>query len=478
MRQRFILLAFFTISGVSSGCAIYRAQPLDPREELESLRRITLEGLSIAFTHPGEGSRFAPAAFNLADGLDESELVAVALALNPDLAARRLEVGEAQSQLISAGLWPNPEVGLDLRPGVAGSAGYTADASLLADLLKGWERSARRGAARARIEEAKAEVVAEEWKVARQARLARLEVLAGERLSALFEEEARLRRRALELVRERRGLGEATALEAALSELELAEVERQGRQAKSRLEQARRELNRLLGLPPEYELELAGAGQPPPAMAIPAELPAVSSRELEDRLVRGRFELRAQEAAYRRAEEELRLAVYRQYPDFKIGPSFNREPEGSLFLGVGASLEIPLFDRNQGEIAEKLKRRERARAEYAALLHRLRAGAAAAWLELERAHEDVKAVQQGVEPLLAQIEGLLERGMRARELNILDWLAAEQRFLATRRSLAEAFSSWQRAVVELETAVGASLDDLQAEKIKDQETEKIKRSSS
>ena len=46
-----------------------------------------------------------------------------------------------------------------------------------------------------------------------------------------------------------------------------------------------------------------------------------------------------------------------------LPPSFERDVEGSDGLGAALSLELPMFDRNEGEIAQKTAERERRRAE-------------------------------------------------------------------------------------------------------------------
>ena len=87
--------------------------------------------------------------------MDEGELVAVALTLNPGLRATRAELGEAQALLIQAGLWPNPEVGVAVRPELGGgSTGFELD--FLFALLRPGERKTKKSIAKATVEEARA----------------------------------------------------------------------------------------------------------------------------------------------------------------------------------------------------------------------------------------------------------------------------------------------------------------------------------
>ncbi|MCK6478621.1 MAG: TolC family protein [Planctomycetaceae bacterium] len=432
-----------------AGCVSYEPDPLDPAKELAALRTRGIPEVELVRSTAGP---LVPrgAAFDPADGLDEAELVAVALTLNPELRARRLEAGEARAALIQAGLWPNPEVGLSVARGLESGAGTTVDFDFLFELLRGAERSARIDAATAKVEEVRAGIVAEEWRLAAEVRRQRLAVLAAEREVSLLGEEAALRERTRETVRRRRDMGEGTEVEVAASDLEVAEVRRETLRAEGEVEAARRELARLLGLPPGYALRIVGSGDP-----LPVEvLPDVPEAEIDRRLLAGRPDLKALEAAYKRAEHELRLAVERQYPHLNLGPLITREDDGAWHAGPSIGLELPLFDRNQGEIAEKEAQRARARAEYVAALQRARAEAMDALGRMRRVRTELDAFEKEVLPLVQRTQDLAERAFRAGEVGVLDWITAQQRALTTRKALLESAVRYRAAALDFEAAVG------------------------
>ncbi|MEV9607765.1 hypothetical protein AB0364_29405, partial [Klebsiella pneumoniae] len=93
------------------------------------------------------------------------------------------------------------------------------------------------------------------------------------------------------------------------------------------------------GLPPAYELKLTDSGTPL-TITLYQDL---ADDEVDGRLLAGRPELRGAEAAYQRAEQELRLAVIAQYPRLGLGPAFERELEEDKGLGLALSLELPLL---------------------------------------------------------------------------------------------------------------------------------------
>lgn len=438
---------------IGAGCARYQARPLDREATLEELRATRLEGMVVKRSALDQRGLAMPQ-LDLADGLSEEEVVSIALTLNPDLKAKRLEIGEAQSLLVAAGIWPNPELGVSVGHGIGGASGYTVGMDLLFELLRPNERSARKQAAQAQVDAKRAEVAAEEFRLATEARTGLLNVLAAEASVSQLTQATTLRQRVADLLRERREAGDVTELERSAAEMELGQVQRELREARREVANARRDLNRLMGLPPDYVLQLTDAGKP---LEIRTAY-SLASEDLERRMLTGRFELRAREADYQRTEQELRLAMLRQYPRVSLGPTFERELEGDKSLGLGASIELPLLDRNQGEIAEKQAQRDQLRQAYTAALHQLRAECAAAYAGLRQAEEELAAQEKDLLPLVRRNEELFEGAFRAGEVPVLDWITAQERTLEARREYLKAAIEYRKAVIALEGALGLPLN--------------------
>ncbi len=78
------------------------------------------------------------------------------------------------------------------------------------------------------------------------------------------------------------------------------------------------------------------------------------------RAVLDRLDIRRSLAQYTAAETDLQLEIAKQYPDIQIGPGYTYEEKNNFFT-LGVSITLPLFNRNQGPIAEaEAKRREAA----------------------------------------------------------------------------------------------------------------------
>lgn len=74
-------------------------------------------------------------------------------------------------------------------------------------------------------------------------------------------------------------------------------------------------------------------------------------------------------AEYRASEAALRLEVANQYPDLTLSPGLLWDA-GQAKWSLGLSLVLPLFDRNQGPIAEARAKREQAAKEVFAVQSR------------------------------------------------------------------------------------------------------------
>ena len=387
-------------------------------------------------------------------------MASIALSLNPGLKAKRLEVGLTEALVLSAGFLPNPKVAVGWRPALGNSSGYTANADLLVELLAPGERDARIDAATARSAAVRAEVLATEWRLVSETRLSWLAVLSAEQGMDLLTQEVRLREQAVAHLRSRRELGEGTELDVAAAELELAQIQRDLRLATADLETSRRSLNAILGLPPDHRLELTASGKPLAIMVFED----LSDEELDQRLLSGRFELRALEASYEQAEHELRLAVAKQFPRINIGPSFDHENDGGDYLGLGVGIAIPLFDRSQGEIAERESQRRQRRAEYVTLLHSLRATAYERRATLRRAKAELDMQARDLLPALSRLSALFESAFTARDINVFEWLTVRERALKAQRGYLDAIVRYRRQVIEFESATGLPLSRPPAER--------------
>lgn len=176
--------------------------------------------------------------------------------------------------------------------------------------------------------------------------------------------------------------GAAGGSDVALLELELARARAKELEVHSALVQVEARLAKLVGVHAGSFEHLSRDAVP----IFPAELPDLAS--LKSHLVFQHPGLGRLRARYEVAERSLHLEVANQYPDLRVGPSFEGDTgQESYLLGLTLGIEIPAFDRNQQGIARAEHRRTEVRVGYEATLNR-------ALVELERAHRTLELARE------------------------------------------------------------------------------------
>ena len=152
----------------------------------------------------------------------------------------------------------------------------------------------------------------------------------------------------------------------------------------------------------------------------PARPPAVEGllRALPDR----RLDLIALRHRYRGHSAALDAAHAAAFPPIQIGVFVNQEVDENLSAGPTLSIGLPIFDRNQAQIARQEAVRERTGDEYDARLQRARADVLALHRQLEIIAAELAAATEAGE----QLTDLAERARRAHASGALTLLRAHE----------------------------------------------------
>jgi len=337
-----------------SGCEAYSPLPLDPQPRLaERLADLDSGPASAGWGKPAIDPR-RPL------GIDAVSLLAVEN--DPDLASARAARGVAEAQVVQAGLLPNPQMTGQLTPVLGGpgtATGWTVGLSQDIRALVTLSSSRRSAAFAAR--QVEADLLWQEWQVIGKARLLFVDIVEGDRVSRLLAAQRRLfaeryRRSARAVAEGNLPLSIAVPDLAALSDLDklIADFDRQ--------QQTRRhDLDALLGLDPRVELRLADDIRLPPIdpAAIERQLPLLPDR---------RPDLLALQLGYAAQQEKLRGAILAQFPALVIGVLGGSDTTAVLSAGPSVTLELPVFNHNQGNIAIENATRRKLHDEYMARL--------------------------------------------------------------------------------------------------------------
>ena len=447
------LAAALTLCG---GCAHYHPEPLTPVAIQQQLQRYSLADLASEYSKAGR-TESPP---DLAEGLGPDEAGLAALVLNPALKAKRLECGIAAGQLITAGLYPNPSfdnkslLGSQRPPGRKSIEG-----SFSIEVLRWQEQFANVQTKKANVEAVHYEILSEEWKAVIEARTAYWVVVAAREKLKLNQKELDLSERLLNSVKKRIKNGIASAFDSNLSELQHLKLRTERLKLESDAAAAERLLKQAIGLPFDAEIKLRIAAQPY------AQTPRVLKvRELCASLPSSAL-LKASEWRYEVSEGELRAAIARQYPSLKLGPSGTFDFDGhiwSALYGFVGTVDIPLINRNQGEIKEKYCARELARADYTAKLQAAQAAVANAAALLDSSASRLQFLEKELYPKALDSISLTEKAYSLGEIPGNDLLLAKSLFVETEKNRLDMLIEHRMSLEALEAAMGRRLDDVSA----------------
>jgi len=447
------LTAVAAAGALLGGCTLYRAQPLAPAAIEAALAAPKLEAVRIAaekFSHP----LLAPLVIDGRDGFTPDEIALMTVITSPQLRAARDQRGVVQAQVVQAGLLPNPQLGysFDQQHGNSDPALINGESLGLS-----WEVTALLGY-RDRVASAKATAAAldldlawQEWQAAQAARIAAYRVLSLEsRLPLARETEAEFAD-ALALAKKAQALGHLTISDLAA----ITEAWSLAQDARFAIEQEltaqRLALSLALGQPADSPLKLkAGTGLP--------ELPASadSAPALLDGLEKRRLDLVALTLGYESADASLRAAVKAQFPRISLDFAKARDTSDVHTRSFGVTADLPLFDRNQGQIAAGTATRQQLFDEYVARVAEARAEVVQILSNLAVARAQLRTLDAELPDLEAQAASL-DRAMQSRNADAQAWRDAHAALLARRAEQAKMRQDILEMGVALELATGRPL---------------------
>jgi outer membrane protein TolC len=299
---------------------------------------------------------------NVATALTVSQVALLAVRNDPDLRAVRARHGVAQAQLLQSGLLPNPQITGTALPLVAGIGTTMAwNAGISEDIRSLITLSSRRQAAKDDAAQVDAEIIWQEWQVIGQARLLAVDLIEGGRVLVLLERNRDLLASRYARSRSAVAAGNATLSASTPDLAALQTVTAQINDLRRQQMARRHQLNALLGLAPEVDVALSGTPDLPAwnPDAVIATLPDLASRRPD--LIALRFGYHSQNA-------KTRTAILSRFPNLTFGVTGGSDNANVRNFGPQISLELPIFNQNQGNIAIAQATRQQLHDEYAARL--------------------------------------------------------------------------------------------------------------
>jgi outer membrane protein, heavy metal efflux system len=332
---------------------------------------------------------------------DVNQLALAAYYFNPQMEVARAQAEAAQAAIITAGQRPNPT--LSLAPGIPSP--YLLGLDLLFPVLTAGKRGLMVDQAKALRAAAQFGLAATAWRVRSSVRAAALDYVSSLRRSEIFESEARLRSQEVQWLSERLTAGEVARPEVEAARVALMNTRLALRTVEGRIPEARTALAAAIGVPVSALEGIKFTWQAFDHPLDPAKLPP---QIIQREAVLNRLDVRQSLAEYEAAQAVLQLEIARQHPDFSIGPGYQLEERDNFFT-LSFSTVLPLFNRNQGPIAQAEARRKQAAASFLmtqanaiAQSEQALARYRTAFSVLEEARRSVSQVQKVQEPMALQ----------------------------------------------------------------------------
>jgi len=408
-------------------------------------------------TDPGRERR--PTLIEPTDSMALRDAIALTLMNSPDLAAFAWETRAREARVVQAGRPPNPTLGwLSEDLGAKRMSGAEAQQPIqLQTTLQVSQLVELGGKRSARLHMAVRDRELAEWsfEAARMDALtgvthAFIDVLVAQEMVALTRQTSELVAQVEQSVGARVVAGVVSPIEQTRAQVSRAAARVEAERAVRQLTSSRERLITFWG----------GARATFPGVKgtldVVPNLPTLESLRTRlsqtPALARWAAEISRRQAALA-AEQAKRV------PDLSLIGGYRRftDLDNSAYL-IGASLSLPLFDRNSGAVDEAKSLVSKAYEERRAAEGRVNAALSDAFRALSSAQQEAVALRETMLPGSRQTFELVTEGYRLGRFAYLDVLDAQRTLIAAEGQYLRALSDYHKAVANVERLIGAPLD--------------------
>lgn len=431
-----------------SGCASYQAQPIAPAALMQTFEARTLDNPDLqryvtSHLH-GDTGQPGPISWNLAT------LTLAAFYFSPELDVARARAGTRQAAIETAGQRPNPALQFPLgytSNAKAGESPYTYGLGLDIPIETAGKRGYRVAQAQQRSNAARFDIGTVAWNVRSRLRSHLLNLYAATRRVEILQQQIQAQQQIVAMLDRRLTLGAVSAPEASQARIALARNRIDAARAQQQCQDERARIAAVIGVPVGALTDIRIAFD-----AFERVYPDIPADDVRRAAILNRPDVLAALAEYEASQAALQLEIARQYPDIHLGPGYTFDAGANKFVLPLSGISLPLFNRNQGAIAEASARRTEAAAHVNAVQVQ-------AIEDTGRAVQNYRAALDSLhlaESLLAaqqrQVQAMQE-SFSAGETDRLTLTLAEQAFYGNALACQDALVQVQRNIGQLEDAM-------------------------
>ena len=363
----------------------------------------------------------APVPFNLRAGIGPDQAAILAVILSPKLRADRDRRGLAAAQLIQAGILPNPSIGYaygfvvgGLTAGTVSAYGFTGSWDISALV----SHSAKVAAARANLQAINLDIAWTEWQTAEAAKLALYRVLALEEELDRAKQIASDQQQTVDTLQAAVDRHEKSVIDLAAAQASREDARATVLTLEQELDRQRLELKKAIGVLPETKLPIEHDVSLPSQLRLPSESKLVA--DLENR----RLDLVGLRQGYQSQEQTVRAAVLAQFPKIILGFSHAADTTPVVTTGPGITIDLPIFDRNQGNIAIEKATRQKLFDEYATRVFEAHSDVATALADIRSLNRQVAAAEAAL-PVLQHLVDIAKEASDQGAADVLGYFQAK-----------------------------------------------------
>jgi cobalt-zinc-cadmium efflux system outer membrane protein len=374
--------------------------------------------------------------------------LALTLERSPQLAAFSWDIRAAEARILQAKLIPNPEISWDgedfTRAGVQSATESMQNTLVLSQLIE------LGGKRRSRVSEAQFDRRSAEWdyqvkrlEVLKSTTLAFIDVLSGQRKVRLAEESVQLTESGVPVTQKRVEAGKASSVELIRANTEVATARIELTEARHDLEAARVNLAALWGAKKATFSSVVGDLE---------QLRPIPSLESLKTKLQANPELAKWTTERQKREATLSSARAEAHPDLTVnaGPRLLGASHADMSLVAGFSIPLPLWNRNQGKIAEAEANLAKTSDEQATAEAGAHAELNEAYQTLQRAAEEVRILRDTVLPGAKSAIDQITEGYATGRFSQLEVLDAQKSYIESRTQYVRALSDFQKAAAQID----------------------------
>ena len=336
-----------------SGCATYHPQPVSPAALMKDFEVRSLDNPELRLyiaAHCGNPNACAPGIWNL------NTLTLAAFYFSPALDVARAKHGTSVAAIQSAGQHPNPALQLPLgytSNAKSGESPYTYGLGLDIPIETAGKRGYRMAQAQQLSNAARFNIGNVAWQVRSRLRGHMLNLYAATRRVRLLEQQIVTQQQIAAMLDKRLAVGATSAPEDSHAHIALARNQVDVAHAQQQAQDERAQIAAAIGVPVAALAQIKIDFD-----TFERVYPAIPDDEARRQAVLNRADVLAALSEYEASQAALQLEISRQYPDIHIGPGYTFDAGAHKFLLPVSGITLPLFNQNQGQIAEAGARRK------------------------------------------------------------------------------------------------------------------------